>query len=181
MRSSAAARRYARALFALAREEDRIEEIRGELQRLADLLDENEELHHALFRPLHPVAERRAVLREVAERLGFGATARNFFSFLVDQRRLVDFEGIREEYEHLADAAAGRAQGEVVSASPLSDEQRDRLLRALSARTGREVELDVKIDPSLLGGAIASVGTLVFDGSLRTQLNQLRASLTKGQ
>ena len=181
MRSSAAARRYARALFALAREEDRIEEIRGELQRLADLLDENEELHHALFRPLHPVAERRAVLREVAERLGFGATARNFFSFLVDQRRLVDFEGIREEYEHLADAAAGRAQGEVVSASPLSDEQRDRLLRALSARTGWEVELDVKIDPSLLGGAIASVGTLVFDGSLRTQLNQLRASLTKGQ
>jgi F-type H+-transporting ATPase subunit delta len=127
------------------------------------------------------VAERRAVLREVAERLGFGATARNFFSFLVDQRRLIDFEGIREEYEHLADAAAGRAQGEVVSASPLSDEQRDRLLRALSARTGREVELDVKIDPSLLGGAIASVGTLVFDGSLRTQLNQLRASLTKGQ
>ena len=181
MRSSAAARRYARALFSLAREEDRTEEVRQELEQLADLLAENEELHHALFRPLHPVAERRAVLREVAERLGFSATARNFLSFLVDQRRLVDFEGIREEYEHLADAAAGRAQGEVVSASPLSDEQRDRLRRALSARTDREVELDVKIDPSLLGGAIASVGTLVFDGSLRTQLNQLRASLTKGQ
>ena len=181
MRSSAAARRYARALFSLAKEEDRIAEMRQELQQLADLLAESEELHHALFRPLHPAAERRAVLREVAERLGFSATARNFFSFLVDQRRLVDFEGIREEYEHLADAAAGRAKAEVVSASPLSDEQRDRLLRALSARTGREVELDVKIDPSLLGGAIASVGTLVFDGSLRTQLNQLRASLTKGQ
>jgi len=181
MRSSAAARRYARALFSLAKEEDRVAEMRQELQQLADLLAENEELHHALFRPLHPVAERRAVLREVAERLGFSATARNFLSFLVDQRRLVDFEGIREEYEHLADAAAGRAKGEVVSASPLSDEQRDRLRRALSARTDREVELDVKIDPSLLGGAIASVGALVFDGSLRTQLNQLRASLTKGQ
>jgi F-type H+-transporting ATPase subunit delta len=181
MRSSAAARRYARALFSLAKEEDRIAETRQELQQLADLVAENEELQHALFRPLHPVAERRAVLREVAERLGFSTTARNFFSFLIDQRRLVDFEGIREEYEHLADAAAGRAKAEVVSASPLSHEQRDRLLRALSARTGREVELDVKIDPSLLGGAIASVGTLVFDGSLRTQLNQLRASLTKGQ
>jgi F-type H+-transporting ATPase subunit delta len=181
MRSSAAARRYARALFALAKEEDRIAETRQELQQLANLLAENEELHHALFRPLHPVAERRAVLREVAERLGFSATVRNFFSFLVDQRRLVDFEGIREGYERLADAAAGRAKAEVVSASPLSDAQRERLRRALSARTGREVELDLSVDPSLLGGAIAAVGTLVFDGSLRTQLNQLRASLTKGQ
>jgi len=181
MRSSAAARRYARALFALAKEEDRVEEVRQELQRLADLLAENQELHHALFRPLHPVAERRAVLREVAERLGFSATARNFFSFLVDQRRLVDFDGIREGYERLADAAAGRARAEVISASPLSGAQRDRLQRALSARTRREVEIDVKVDPSLLGGVIASVGALVFDGSLRTQLNQLRASLRKGQ
>ena len=181
MRSSAAARRYARALFSLAREEDRTEEVRQELEQLADLLAENEELHHALFRPLHPVAERRAVLREVAERLGFSATARNFLSFLVDQRRLVDFEGIQEGYERLADAAAGRAKAEVVSASPLSDEQRDRLRRALSARTGWEVELDASVDPSLLGGVVASVGALVFDGSLHTQLTQLRASLTKGQ
>ena len=69
MRSSAAARRYARALFSLAKEEDRIAEIGQELQRLADLLTENEELHHALFRPLHPATERRAVLRAVAERI----------------------------------------------------------------------------------------------------------------
>jgi len=181
MRSAAAARRYARALFSLAKEEGRITEIRQELQQLADLLAENEELQHALFRPLHPVAERRAVLREVAERLGSSDTTRNFYTFLIDQRRLVDFEGIREGYERLADAAAGRAKAEVVSASPLSDEQRDRLRRALSARTGREVEIDVHVDPSLLGGAIASVGALVFDGSLRAQLTQLRASLTKGQ
>ena len=181
MRSAAAARRYARALFSLAKEEGRVAEIRQELEQLANLLAESEDLHHALFRPLHPVAERRAVLREVADRLGFSATARNFFSFLVDQRRLVDFEGIREGYERLADAAAGRAKAEVVSASPLSDEERERLRRALSARTGREVEIDVDVDPSLLGGVIASVEALVFDGSLRTQLAQLRVSLTKGQ
>jgi F-type H+-transporting ATPase subunit delta len=181
MRSSVVARRYARALFSLAREEGRIAEIRQELQQLADLLAENEELQHALFRPLHPVAERRAVLGEVAERLGSSDTTRKFYAFLIDQRRLVHFEGIREGYEHLADAAAGRAKAQVVSASPLSDEQCDRLRRALSARTDREVELDVNVDASLLGGVIASVGALVFDGSLRTQLAQLRASLTKGQ
>ncbi len=181
MRSAAAARRYARALFSLAGEEGHIAEIRQELQQLAELLAENEELQHALFRPLYPLAERRAVLREVAERIGSSDTTRNFYAFLIDQRRLVDFEGIREGYERLADAAAGRAKAGVISASPLSDEQHGRLRRALSARTGREVELDVNVDPSLLGGVIASVDALVFDGSLRTQLTQLRASLTKGQ
>jgi F-type H+-transporting ATPase subunit delta len=180
MRSAAAARRYARALFALAREEDRIEAIQRELQQLSALLAESAELHDALFRPLHPVAERRAVLRDVSERLGASPTVQNFFTFLVDQRRLVDFEGIREEFGRLADEAAGRTKASVVSATPLSDEERERLQRALSARTDRTIELDVAVDPSLLGGAIASVGALVFDGSLRTQLTQLRASLTKG-
>ena len=181
MRSAAAARRYARALFALANEEGRIAEIRSELQQLADLLAENEELRHALFRPLHPVSERRAVLRDVSIGLGVGPTVRNFFMFLVDQKRLVDFDGVREEYGRLADAAAGRTKASVVSATPLSDKERERLRRAFSARTGREVEMDVDVDSSLLAGVIASVGPLVFDGSLRTQLNQLRASLTKGQ
>jgi F-type H+-transporting ATPase subunit delta len=180
MRSSAAARRYARALFALGREEGRIADILGELQQLSDLLDANAELRNALFRPQHPAAERRSVLRSVAQRLGASHTVQNFFAFLIDQRRLVDFDGILGEYERLADDAAGRAKADVVTAAPLDDSQRERLRQALSARTGRDVELDVKVDPSLIGGVIASVGGLVFDGSLRTQLTQLRASLTKG-
>jgi len=181
MRSGAAARRYGRALFGLAREESRITEIRGELASFADVLASSEELYDALFQPLHPVAERRAVLRGISQRLGASHTVQNFFSFLVDQRRLVDFEGIRSEYERLADADAGRPRADVVTASPLSEDQRERLRSALSTRTGKDVELDVSVDASLLGGAIASVGALVFDGSLRTQLSQLRASLTKGQ
>lgn len=180
MRITAAARRYARALFGLAKDEGRISETREELRQLASLLDSNEELRNALFRPLHPIVERRAVLREVSDRLGAGVTVRNFFSYLIDQRRLIDFDGICAEYERLADVAAGRTRAEVVTAAPLSDEQRERLRRALSARTGQDVELDVAVDATLLGGVIASVGTLVFDGSLRTQLNQLRSSLTKG-
>ena len=180
MQSSAAARRYARALFALGNEEGRSAEILGELHQLSGLLAENTELRNTLFHPLHPVAERRAVLRKVAERLGSSHTVQNFFTFLVDQRRLVDFDGILAEYERLADDAAGRTKADVVTASPLDTSQQDRLRQALSARTGRDVELDVTIDPSLIGGVIASVGALVFDGSLRTQLTQLRASLTKG-
>jgi F-type H+-transporting ATPase subunit delta len=179
MRTSAAARRYARALFSLAKEEGRVADTRSELRQLASLLADNQDLHDALFQPLHPVTERHAVLREVATRLGASATVRNFFTFLVDQRRLVDFDAIHAEYERLADVDAGRTVAEVISATSLDDSQLDRLRRALSDHTGDDVELDVQVDPDLLGGAIASVGTLVFDGSLRTQLTQLRISLTK--
>ena len=180
MKSSAAARRYARALFSLAQEEGNVAEVKNELAQFSAMIEQNAELHRALFRPIHPAAERRAVLLGVCERMGMRPIVLNLFSFLVDQRRLIDFEGIRDEYERLADEAAGRTKASVVSAAPLSDRDRERLERALSARSGGVVELDVDVDPSLIGGVIAKMGALVFDGSLRTQLNQLRASLTKG-
>ena len=179
MRSSAAARRYARALFSLAREETRVEAVRSELAALQRLFGDNLELRHALFRPLHPLAERRSVLRELCARLGSSRTVSNFFSFLVDRRRLIDFDSIFEEFGRLADTEAGRVRAKVVSAVRLRDDQRERLRRALAARTGKQVELEEGVDPSLLGGVVASVAGVVFDGSLRTQLAQLHGSLTK--
>lgn len=177
---SAVARRYARALFQLAREDGRVEEVRAELTALEDAFRAHEELRHAIFRPLHPGSERRGVLGALCRRLGSSPVVQNFCAYLVDQRRVIEFGAICEAYAALADEAAGRTRAEVVSASPLSDSQRDRLRRALAARTGREVELSERVDETLLGGAIATVGGLVFDGSLRTQLDQLRGSLTRG-
>jgi F-type H+-transporting ATPase subunit delta len=181
MQSSAAARRYARALFSLARESGSIDATRGELEAIAGLIGSDPALERALLKPLHPVAQRRAALRALCERLGVGVVVRNFFSYLIDQRRLVEFAGIREEYHRLADAEAGRTRAEVVCAAPLQPDQLERLQRALSARSGREVQLDVRIDESLLGGAVASIDGVVYDGSLRTQLAQLRSVLTRGQ
>jgi F-type H+-transporting ATPase subunit delta len=181
VRSTAAARRYARALFALAREANSIAAVRAELDALSQLLRENDEVRNAVFRPLYPSAERRAVLQSICEQLGTSPTVRNFCAFLVDQRRVIEFQAICDAFVELADEAAGRVRARVVSASPLSDAQQERLRRALSARTGRDVELDMALDRSLLGGAVASVGGLVFDGSLRAQLDQLRGSLTRGQ
>src|SRR5882672_4806098 len=102
MRSSAAARRYARALFSLADEAGAVAVIRGELAGIAALFDSDPALRNALFRPLHPVAERRGVLRSLCERLSLSATVRNFFAYSIDQRRLIDFDAIRAEFEALA-------------------------------------------------------------------------------
>ena len=180
MARTTAARRYAKALFSLAREDGRVAEVRAEVERLGRLIEESPELRGVLLQPLHPVAERRAVLAAVAERLGASPLLQHFLSFLVDQRRLVDWEAIEAEFARLADAAAGLTKARVRSATPLTDAQRARLQRALEAKTGGRIELEIEIDPALVGGAVAQVGDMVYDGSLRTQLRQLRASLARG-
>jgi F-type H+-transporting ATPase subunit delta len=179
MARGAAARRYAKALYALAREEGRPDDVRAELGRLKALLEANAELHDVLMQPIHPAAERRAVLARVSERLGSSPLLERFYGFLIRQRRLVDFDAIVREYERLADAEAGVTQAQVRSASPLRDEQLERVRRALAARTGRQVTLHVEVDPALIGGVVAQVGDLVFDGSLRAQLEHLRANLVR--
>ncbi len=181
MLSAAAARRYARALFALARETDRVEAVRRELDSVAQTLEKSPELQQVLTRPLQPATQRRAVVRALSAGLEISESVRNFLCFLVDQRRMIAYPAIRTEFARLADEAAGRTRGELVTASRLREEQLDRLRSALSARTGQEVELSVRVDPALLGGAIAKVGDVVFDGSLRTQLAQLRGNLRKGR
>ena len=174
-----AAHRYARALFSLAREEGEVASIRRELDDLARLLAANPDLQRRLFQPLHPVRERREVLRSICKQGRGSQMIQNFCAYLIEQRRLVAFEAIHDEFNRLADEAAGRVRAEVRSANPLRDQQRARLVDALAQRTGKEIELAVHVDPSLIGGAIATVGGLVFDGSLRTQLLQLRGTLTQ--
>ncbi len=180
MKSTTAALRYAKALFSLAGEEHKVTETGEELELLGRLMAENAALREALLTPLHPAEQRKAVVAALAQRLGLSRLLSNFCAYLIDQRRLVNFAGIREEFRRLADEDAGLMTAQVISASPLDDRRKDRLRRALSERTGREVRLEIALDRELIAGAIAKVGNLVFDGSLRTQLSQLRATLMKG-
>ena len=173
-----AAHRYAKALFGLAQDEHRHREVRAEIENLGSLFEGSRELRDALLTPLHPADERKAALRAIASGAGVSPLVQNFLGYLIDQRRLVDFNGIIAAYGELADEAEGLLTAQVVSASPLDDRRKDRLRRALSERTGQEVRLEIEVDPSLIGGAVAKVGDLVFDGSLRTQLGQLRHNLT---
>jgi F-type H+-transporting ATPase subunit delta len=176
-----AAHRYARALFSLAREAGEVASIRAELDDMARLLAANPDLQRRLFQPLHPVHERREVLKSICAQGRGSQMIQNFFAYLIEKRRLVVFEAIHDEFNRLADEAAGRIRAEVHSASPLRDQQRARLVDALARRTGKQINLIIHVDPSLIGGAIVTVGGLVFDGSLRTQLSQLRATLTQGR
>ena len=179
MQANAASRRYAKALFSIAKEGGSVAELRGELDNLASALDQSDELRSVLLTPLRPAAERKAVVSGLASGLGLSTTLQHFLSYLIDQRRLVALDAIGAEYARLADEDSGLLTADVVSASPLDDARQDQLRRALSARTGRDVKLEVRVDPSLIGGALARVGDLVFDGSIKTQLDRLRNNLVR--
>jgi F-type H+-transporting ATPase subunit delta len=173
-----AAVRYAKALFGLAQDTGRVQAVRDELDGLLQAIERVPALADVFVRPLHPAAERRAALRRLAEPLGLSPLVANFCAYLIDQRRTRDLAAIRDEYGRLADEAAGRLLGEVATAAPLEPVQLERLRDALTRRMGRSVDLTVRVDPKLVGGVVARVGDLVFDGSLRSQLAQLRTQLT---
>jgi F-type H+-transporting ATPase subunit delta len=180
MKSTTAARRYSKALFSLSRDLNVTAEIRAELGQLSELVRTDVALRRVLMTPLYPAAERKAVVGQLAQRAGLSETLKRFLWFLIDQRRLLSLAVIQEEYERLANEASGLVTAQVVAASELDERKQDRLRRALSERTGQEVRLDITVDPSLIGGAVATVGDMVFDGSIRTQLERLRSNLTKG-
>lgn len=177
MPAAAAPRRYARALFSLASEENRVAAVQGELRRLGAALEASPELRDVLVQPLVPAVERRRVLEAVAQKLSASSLLKRFYSFVIDQRRFVSFDAIEAEFVRLADEAAGRAKAKVKTAQPLTAEQLARLTRALTAQAGRAIEIEVEVDPALVGGLVAQLGDTVYDGSLRTQLSQLRSAL----
>jgi F-type H+-transporting ATPase subunit delta len=174
------ARRYAKALFSLGQERVGAETILREVDELVDAARSTPQSQRALFTPLHPRAERRALIRALADRLGVSPEVRAFGMLLVDENRMLLLSAIRDALRELVDRSAGRVQAIVKTARPLSDAQRARLEQVLSRRTRTQVQLAVEVDPDLIGGIVVRVGDLLLDGSLRTQLNSLAGSLRKG-
>jgi F-type H+-transporting ATPase subunit delta len=171
------ARRYARALFGIGVDAGNYEALGREIDELAGLLTASAELRNALENPVFKPDEKRAVLEQILPRVTPTAEVRRFILLLLDRRRLVLLPAIARAYRDLADAHAGRVRAVVTSAEPLSPATLDGVRRALAQRTGKQVIVETDVDPGLIGGIVARVGDLVLDGSVRTQLADLRSKL----
>jgi F-type H+-transporting ATPase subunit delta len=170
------ARRYAKAIFTLARDENALEPIGGELARLAAVASDPD-TGAALANPLLSPSHRQAIAKTLADQLGLCPTMRNFVGLLADQKRLDQLVGIHQVYERLLDGALGRMRAVITTAADLRPEQKQQLIERLEKMTGKSVLAQLRVDPDLLGGVVLEVEGKVYDGSLRTQLRRLAGTI----
>jgi F-type H+-transporting ATPase subunit delta len=166
---------YATALFGVARTEGNLSEVEDELFRFARLLDSNDELRATLTNPGLEVSRRQQIVEDL---LGGKANpiTTSLVSMVVGTGRSRELTSIIDELVKLSASEGNKELAEVRSAVELTDDQKTRLAAALGQATGKQVELKVIIDPSVLGGLVAQVGDTVIDGSVRTRLAQLKTA-----
>jgi F-type H+-transporting ATPase subunit delta len=181
MKNLAIARRYAKALLLIGKEDGQTEQYRRELDEVAKLMVEQKVLADAISNPLYNVDERKQVFQSILGKLDLSKVMSAFLILLFDKGRIGFLVSINDFFQKLADELKGVAQASLVSATELSAETIEKIRSALSKRTGKEIVLDVKRDPGLIGGIVTKIGDLVLDGSIKTQLLNMRESLKRGE
>jgi F-type H+-transporting ATPase subunit delta len=171
------AKRYARAYFSLVREQGRMAEAESELKGFVSFFEGSQELSRVLCNPVFEVAERQAVLSSVVEKLELSRELKSLLAILLDKNKIAYLGLVYQNFAALVDDAEGRAEVEVRTAAKLDKAALTALRKEFSRLTGKKVQLKVKVDKSLIGGVVARYGGMVYDGSVRTQLNLLGEAL----
>ena len=180
MTNRSAARRYARALFDVSLQEADPEQVARELDAFVELMRTNAELERALTNPAVPAARKAAAVAALVERLAPPAVVSKLLVLLAERDRLVLVPEVAAGFrERLLDHQKV-VRAEVTSAVPLPDEAVEKLKASLAKATGRDVIVTAKVDASILGGVVAKVGSVVFDGSVTRQLERMRERLAQG-
>jgi F-type H+-transporting ATPase subunit delta len=167
---------YAAALFEVARAEGHLDEVEDELFRFARVLEASDELRTTLTDQALPAEKRQAIVEDLLGDKATPATV-NLVALVVGAGRARDLPKIIERLVERAAAERQQVVAEVRSAIPLDDDQRRRLADALSRSTGRQVEVKVIVDPTVIGGLVTRIGDTVIDGTVRHRLEQLREAL----
>jgi len=181
MKHRRAAASYAKALFAVAKEQNQTEVVSRELGAMAATFEGDAKLRDVFARPWIPPPARRAVATEIAQRSNLSKLSSDFVALLAERRRTDYLRAIEESYQRLLDADLGRVRVRVRAAVPLTDAQRGVLsAKLIQALGGRHAALEEVIDRALLGGFVAESGSVVLDGSLEGQLERMRRRLASG-
>jgi len=179
MLSGSLARRYAKAVFEIGVEQGGLDKLGADIRALGLAMKESPELVAVLTSPAIQRADRRKVVDGLLQHIGAVSTTRNLMYVLLEGERLASLPMIARELDRMIEAKAGRVAAEVVSAKPLEQAQLSELVAVLEKLTGKKVSVQKREDPELLGGVVAKVGDTIYDGSLRTQLRNLRDDLAK--
>jgi F-type H+-transporting ATPase subunit delta len=178
---SGMAGRYATALFELALEANAIEAVKDELDRFDALIAESADLTRLVRSPVFSADEQLQALSAVLERAGIRGLAANFLKLVVRNRRLFAVRDMIKAFRNLVAKHKGEATAEITVAETLKDQHVDALRAALKSVTGKDVDLDVKVDPAILGGLVVKLGSRMVDNSLRTKLNAIKHAMKEAR
>jgi F-type H+-transporting ATPase subunit delta len=178
---SGVAGRYATALFDLARESDAIDAVKAELERFDALVSESPDLARLVRSPVFSADEQLQALSAVLERVGIGGLAAKFLKLVTSNRRLFAVRDMVTAFRELIADYKGEASAQVTVAEPLKEEHAAALKNALKAVSGKDIELNVKIDPAIIGGLVVNLGSRMVDSSLRTKLNAIRHAMKEAR
>jgi F-type H+-transporting ATPase subunit delta len=167
-------RRYARAFFEIATEQNQIEQYYSELNQFATIVSENKSLSEFLANPVFEQASKRGVVDSLIAKMKLTGMTVNFLRLLVDKKRVDILGDIVTCYCQLMDEALKKVRVNVKTAFPLSDELKSVIISGLEKSMGKKVDMTVEDDPTLLGGVVIGVGDTLYDGSIKNQLNNMR-------
>jgi F-type H+-transporting ATPase subunit delta len=173
----ALAERYASALVDVALANNQADQVKQELASFAALVSESPELHAFLANPAIARISKHAAIEQLVARMVASRTLRNYLFVIVDQRRAGMLLEIEQAFSRILDARQGITQAAVTSASELSAKERAELVAVLEKLSGDKVQAQFKTDSALIAGAVVRIGSTIYDGSVRTQLERLRAKM----
>ncbi|UWU92518.1 F0F1 ATP synthase subunit delta [Bradyrhizobium sp. CB1015] len=169
--------RYATALFELARDQNVVDAVKADLDKFDALLNESADLKRLVRSPVFAADAQSKALSAVLDKAGIAGIAANFLKVLTANRRLFAVADVIRAYRALVARFKGETTADVTVAEALSDKNLDALKVALKSVTGKDVALNVKVDPSIIGGLVVKLGSRMVDGSLRTKLNSIKHAM----
>ena len=171
------ARRYATALADVVMARGEAQEVRGELRDWAEMMRSNEQLLEVFRNPTIPYEQKRKVLTTLITRARVRPTTANFLQVLLQNQRLADLIEVNKRFAQILDERSGMVSAEVTTARPVAQSAQDALRAKLTTMTGQSVRLNFTTDEELIGGIVTRIGSTIYDGSVRNQLQQVRERL----
>jgi F-type H+-transporting ATPase subunit delta len=178
---SGMAGRYATALFELALEEKKLDAVAADLDRFKAMLDESTDLVRLVRSPVFGANEQEKALAAVLDKAKIGGLARKFLLIVTQKRRLFAVREIIGGFRAFVARHKGEVDAEVTVAEPLKEAHLDALKQSIAASAGKNVKLDVKVDPSIIGGLKVKIGSRMVDASLKTKLNSIRIAMKEAR
>lgn len=174
MIASDIAKRYAKALFEITREDNSFIQTNQELSAFTSILEDHAALKEFFENPIFDQSDKKVVVEELLGKVAVSLTTSNFLKLLVDKRRIDLLPEIGQCYRMLIDAALNKLRVHVQTAFGLSDELAGEIKNHIAQMTGKDIEMIVNEDPALVGGIVVGIGDTVYDGSIRAQLKSMR-------